>query len=145
MNKMAWKTGSRAESQPWGSEVVWPALSILHGKLLNIRKGHRTSLKYHQIKDEVFFLLEGKVEIIHGRSKTLHDPVKHPFQRVVLERGECMIIQAGSPYRIEALEETQMIEIGNRRSDRVIRLLDDYGRDLQDKSQDWAKYIRELE
>ena len=56
-----------------------------------------------------------------------------------------MIIQAGSPYRIEALEETQMIEIGNRRSDRVIRLLDDYGRDMQDKSQDWAKYIRELE
>ena len=118
MNKMAWKTGSRAESQPWGSEVVWTALNILHGKLINIREGHRTSLKYHQIKDEIFFLLEGKVEIIHGRSKTLHDPEKHPFQ---------------------------MIEIGNRKSDQVIRLLDDYGRDLQDKTRDWTKYIRELE
>ena len=145
MNKMAWKTDSRAESQPWGSEVVWTGLKCLHGKLINIREGHRTSLKYHQLKDEIFFLLQGKVEIVHGRSKTLHDPKKHPFQRIILEPGECMIIQAGSPYRIEGLEESQMIEVGNKKSDKVIRLLDDYGRDLQDKTHNWVKYIRELE
>jgi mannose-6-phosphate isomerase-like protein (cupin superfamily) len=145
MNKMSWKTNSAARPQPWGSEVIWTAMNILHGKLLNIRKGLRTSLKYHNLKDEVLFLLEGKVEVLHGRSKTLNNPSKHPFKKVILEPGECMIIQAGSPYRIEALEESQIIEIGNRSSDTSIRLLDDYGRDLQDGTHDWAKYIREIE
>ena len=145
MNKMSWPTNSRGVPQPWGSEVVWSALNILHGKLLNVREGHSTSLKYHQIKDEVFFLLEGKVEVIHGRSKTLINPAKYPFERRILMPGDCMIIQGGSPYRITALEESQMIEIGNRGSDRVVRMLDDYGRDVQDRTHDWDKYIRRLE
>jgi len=120
-------------------------MNTLHGKLLNIRKGLRTSLKYHNLKDEVLFLLEGKVEVLHGRSKTLNNPSKHPFEKVILKPGECMIIQAGSPYRIEALEESQIIEVGNRSSDVSVRLLDDYGRDLQDRTHDWVKYIREVE
>ena len=145
MNKMAWKTESVPSSQPWGSEIRWTALNLLHGKLLNIKKGLRTSLKYHQLKDEVLFLLEGKVEIVHGCSKTLEDPVKYALKKTILIPGQAMVIQAGSPYRIEALVESQIIEIGNRMADVPTRLLDDYERKLDDRTYNWEKYIREIE
>tara|TARA_A100001515_G_scaffold140601_1_gene136473 strand:- start:750 stop:1187 length:438 start_codon:yes stop_codon:yes gene_type:complete len=145
MNKMSWSIGSTAAAQPWGSEIIWSGLKVLHGKLLNIREGHKTSLKYHQIKDEIFFLLDGEVEFVYGRSKTLNNPDKYPFEKKRLKPGECMVIQGGCPYRIEAIKEAQVIEIGNRRSDKVIRLLDDYGRELQNRDHDWHKYIRALE
>jgi len=145
MNKMAWKTESLPRTQPWGSEVCWTALNFLHGKLLNIKKGLKTSLKYHQLKDEVLFLLEGKVEIVHGCSKTLGDPVKFALEKTILIPGQAMVIQAGSPYRVEALVESQIIEIGNRMADVPIRLLDDYERKLDDRAHNWEKHIREIE
>ncbi len=79
MNKFAWVTSSYARSTPWGSEVYWSGLPSLHGKLLSIKKDHKTSLKYHKLKDELLFVMSGKVKIIYGRCRTAVNPDEYPF------------------------------------------------------------------
>ena len=51
--KAAWKGRSAMEIKPWGTETKWSALRNVNGKMLNIREGHRTSLKYNKRKQMV--------------------------------------------------------------------------------------------
>ena len=101
----------------------------LHGKLIHIRAGERTSLKYHRVKSEVFFVLSGRVRATYGDSKTLENPDKHPYKTRTLETHDILHVQSECPYRLEALEDSQIIEVGDRAEDLPIRLEDDYGRE----------------
>ena len=126
--KESWRSKSSKESKPWGDTVVWHTFQSIHGKVITIHKGHRTSLKYHSIKNEVFFVLRGLVKVTHGNSKTLKDSEKHPYRVSILKPGEILMVQSECPYRIEALEESEIIEVGDRCDNEPIRLEDDYGR-----------------
>ncbi len=128
--KSAWVSkSSRSDKRPWGSELVWSALPNIHGKLIDIEEGKRTSLKYHLLKSEVLFVLSGRILAEFGDELTLKDPVVHPWRTEELLPGQSLIVQSGSPYRITALEDSRLIEIGDRQTEpRTIRLEDDYGR-----------------
>ena len=55
----------------WGREV-WIANNDLYcGKILEIKKGKRCSLHFHQIKNETFYLRSGRLLV---RSKKIHAP-----------------------------------------------------------------------
>ena len=132
--KSAWMTSeSDMKEKPWGTEVNLPGFNGVHGKILSIREGCRTSLKYHQRKDETFYIKSGKVEFLFGDELTLADPVDHGFQSVVAIAGDGLKVQSACPYRITALEDSEIIEIGNNLSDTPIRLKDDYGRETVDE------------
>jgi len=126
--KEAWTSRSAQESKPWGDTIVWHALQSIHGKAITIHEGCRTSLKYHKIKSEVFFVLSGSVRVTYGNSKTLKDSEKHPYKTSILKAGDTFIVQSECPYRLEALEEARLIEVGDRVDDAPIRIEDDYGR-----------------
>lgn len=127
--KSCWTGGSTLIQKPWGSELVWKAQSSVSGKILSIRESERTSLKYNTLKDECLFVLDGLIEVMHGNERTLEDPVQHPFQHAVLSPGESLSVQSGCPYRITAIEDSQVIEISEARfNSRTIRIEDDYGR-----------------
>jgi len=126
--KESWRSKSTRENKPWGDTVVWHTFHSLHGKVITIRKGERTSLKYHNVKNEVFFVLRGLVRATHGNSKTLKDGEKHPYQVSILKPGDILMVQSECPYRLEALEESEIIEVGDRSDNEPIRLEDDYGR-----------------
>ena len=120
------------EEKPWGHEVCWNALPSIHGKVLYIKKGHRTSFKYHERKDEVLFVLEGKLKVTYADEEWLHytnTSVRHD----VLSAGESFTAQASCPYRIEALDDSKVIEIGNNSSSPTVRIQDDYGRETEGK------------
>jgi len=129
--KSSWKSKSSSHLTPWGSEIRWAATSGCVGKCLSVKKGMRTSLKYYKMKDEVLFLYRGKILVTHGDEKTIEDPTRHPYVKSYLAPGEMVIIQSGCPYRIEALEDSEVIEIGTNRGagigDRVM-VEDDFGR-----------------
>ena len=108
---------------------MWNTMGNLHGKLIHIREGERTSLKYHRVKSEVFFVMEGKVRVVYGDSKTLENPEKHPYETRILEAYDILHVQSECPYRLEALEDCRIIEVGDRSDDVPIRLEDDYGRE----------------
>jgi mannose-6-phosphate isomerase-like protein (cupin superfamily) len=126
--KTAWKSKSEKTERPWGSEWSFTGHNYIHGKILYIRAGERTSLKYHKIKSEALMLVRGKAKVIYGGENTLDDPVIAPFEEDIFEAGDCLSVQSGCPYRIEAIEDCEIIEIGNHRADPPIRIEDDYGR-----------------
>jgi len=127
--KSCWVSRSRIQHKPWGSETVWAAHNSVGGKILNIRESERTSLKFNTLKDECLFVLSGMIEVQFGNQQTLEDLVQHPFQYVVLNSGESLSVQSGCPYRITAVEDSQVIEISEERfNSKTIRIEDDYGR-----------------
>jgi mannose-6-phosphate isomerase-like protein (cupin superfamily) len=128
--KTCWVSNSRIENKPWGYERIWSALHGISGKILYIKAGHRNSLKHNTLKDECLFVLEGNIEVEYGSEHSLVDPVMHPFIHTRLEHGETLNIQSNCPYRIKALTDAQVIEIGTgyNNGSEVVRIEDDYGR-----------------
>lgn len=129
--KTAWVSDSEIIEKPWGHERQWSALPAVNGKILYIKAGHRNSLKYNTLKDECLFVLEGEVEVEYGSELSFEDPVMHPFIKRKLLHGETLNIQSMCPYRLKALTDAQVIEIGSagfRSNKSTIRIEDDYGR-----------------
>jgi mannose-6-phosphate isomerase len=128
--KSAWvkDTGPDIVKKPWGHEYVWAGFSGVHGKTLFIKKGHSTSFKYHKLKTEVLFLQKGEAEVIFGDEYSLHDKIAHPIKTKTIVSGNSLMVQSGCPYRIHALTDCEIIEIGDNASDKPVRIEDDYGR-----------------
>ena len=127
--KTSWKSKSTFTQKPWGSEIQWHAIGSVDGKCLKIKEGSRTSLKYYSLKDEVLFVYSGKILVIHGDELTIERPATHPYRESVLSPGEVVNIQSGCPYRIEAIEDSEVIEIGSRGGAIVpVMIEDDYDR-----------------
>jgi len=127
--KTAWVSkGWRKSKKPWGHEMVWSSFTSGHGKLLFIEKGGRTSLKYNPQKNESLVVIAGTVEVTYGDEKTLENLRTHPFQKDTLEPGDCLHVQSQCPYRMKALTDCQIVEIGNYLNDKPVRIEDDYGR-----------------
>lgn len=114
--------------KPWGYEYTWAGFSGIHGKTLLIKKGHRTSFKYHRLKTEVLFFQKGQAEVTFGDEFSLGDPVGHPMETKIIQEGSSLMVQSNCPYRIRAITDCEIIEIGNNSSDRPVRIEDDYGR-----------------
>ena len=128
--KSSWVRKSQVYDTPWGCERPWAAHGPVGGKILHIKAGNRTSLKYNTLKDECLLVLNGTIRVQFGTERTLVDPVQHPFQYAELRHGECLNIQSGCPYRITAEEDAQVVEISETKYNRqTIRIEDDYGRE----------------
>jgi quercetin dioxygenase-like cupin family protein len=131
--KSAWAAKSSAEEMPWGSEIRWSGFNGLHGKIIYFDKGKRTSYKYNQLKNESLFVLSGKVRFSFGNEFHLEYPEDNPMEKVIGEPGAVLHVQSGCPYRVTALEDSVIIEIGNHLNSPVVRLEDDYDR-IDDKN-----------
>ena len=126
--KSAWVSKSNTHEKPWGSEISWSAIKTVDGKLLHINQGCRNSLKYHKQKDECLYVLSGEVEVQYGTERTLEDPVGYPFITKLLCEGEVLNVQSFCPYRITAITDAVIIEIGTCGTHNIVRIEDDYGR-----------------
>tara|TARA_R100000329_G_C7599617_1_gene212642 strand:+ start:640 stop:1050 length:411 start_codon:yes stop_codon:yes gene_type:complete len=118
--KSAWQGSSRHNEKEWGHEEVWGAFQSMHGKVLTIKAGGKTSFKKHNHKNEVFYIMKGKVEITCGNERSLIDPIANPFQRFVLVEGNTFMVQSACPYQMLALEESKVIEIGDNLNDHAV-------------------------
>jgi mannose-6-phosphate isomerase-like protein (cupin superfamily) len=132
--KSAWVTRGKdcTITKPWGTEKAWSGFNGVHGKILFISKGKRTSLKYHKLKTEVLYLTSGNIKVLFGNESSFEDPVANPLQEAILHPGDALLVQSCCPYRIIGLENSEIIEIGNYNSDKPIRVLDDYDRASED-------------
>ena len=93
-----------------------------------IRQGHRTSLKFHNLKSEILFIRSGEVMITYGNECSVEDLKHNPLTTEKVGPRSTFFVQSGCPYRIEAITDCEIIEIGNYMSDIPVRLEDDYGR-----------------
>ena len=127
--KSAWvSNGISTVEKPWGTETTWSGFSGVHGKILFIRAGERTSFKYNKSKSEVLMLKSGEAEVIFGDEMSLEDPIGHPIKKQTIFPGDSLLVQSLCPYRITAIVDCEIIEIGNNASDTTFMIEDDYGR-----------------
>jgi len=107
--------------KPWGYELLFAWTEKYAGKVIFVKQGHRLSLQYHRFKDEAMLIQYGKVlieiEDTNGNKKSLS-----------AGPGQCIHIPPLTRHRLQALENTTLIEVSTPELDDVVRLADDYGR-----------------
>jgi mannose-6-phosphate isomerase-like protein (cupin superfamily) len=96
----------------WGREV-WIANGDLYcGKILEILKGKRSSLHYHKLKTESFYLRSGRLKL-----RIKESPDATEIEELILEAGQCMDIPAGTVHQLEALEDVELYEFSTQHFD----------------------------
>ncbi len=135
--RFSWKSHGRKESKPWGDEEIFSAPWGTCGKILHIEKEHRTSLKAYKMKNEILYLAKGKILVLHGNEDQDTELPYEEWRESILVPGELVLIQAGCPYRVTALEDSVIVEVthgGNAAQNEAIRYADDYGRIVEVKN-----------
>lgn len=106
--------------KPWGYELIWAISERYVGKLLHIKAGESLSLQYHEVKDETLYLTSGEI-LLTLRSG---DDQRVRTMRV----GEAFHIPPRLIHRIEAVIDSDLMEVSTTELDDVVRLEDRYGR-----------------
>ena len=122
------------EIKPWGSVSPIGSSFAMGAKIIKINAEQRTSLKYYKNCEQLIILYEGKVIVEAPDEKEFGDFHNEGRNYFELSPGESLLVQAGNPYRISALQNSVLIEVvGGRRysineTNDVVMLEDDYGR-----------------
>ena len=128
-----WKNKEAIKEKPWGHETRFQSPFGMGGKKIVINKGHRNSLKYYRIKNQLLYCLKGKVKVL--APKEIEFGQKNNEGKgnyFILEPGDYILIQYENPYRLEAITDCELFEvaagpsIGLRQG--LVMLEDDYGR-----------------
>ena len=91
-------------------------------KIITIRAGQRTSLQFHEHKEEANLVLEGHA-MLWFADRVEDDVVCRP-----LHPGHVVHIEPGRVHRIEAITDVTLVEVSTPQLDDVVRLADDRGR-----------------
>ena len=121
--------------KPWGREIWFADQAAYAGKILEVRRGHRLSLQYHERKTETLYLLSGRMRL------TFH-PVAEgetPSAGLVTAAdehewllGRTVHIPVRTIHRFEALEDSVLLECSTPDLTDVVRLQDDFARPARD-------------
>jgi mannose-6-phosphate isomerase len=107
--------------KPWGREI-WIAHTDRYAmKIIEIKKGNRSSLQYHLKKHEHIYVDQGRLQIEQ-------EDEAGKMQTIVLEPGEVIENRPGIKHRAIALEDVKIFEVSTPELDDVVRVADDYGR-----------------
>ncbi len=113
---------TRRVEKPWGYEIWYALTEDYAGKILHVDQGHRLSLQLHERKDESCYLLAGRVLLIKG-------PTADELTERTIGPGETWRNRPGDVHTIEALEDSDVLEVSTPQLDDVVRLQDHYGRE----------------
>ena len=111
----------RRVEKPWGWELIWAETPYYCGKVLFVRAGESLSLQYHEVKDESWYVKEGRASLDLGR-------VGERLETFEIAAGECFRFTPRTVHRVKALADLTVIEVSTPHLDDVVRLEDSYGR-----------------
>jgi mannose-6-phosphate isomerase len=112
----------RRVAKPWGYEIWYALTDRYAGKILHVDGGHRLSLQYHERKDESCYVLSGRLLLLQGTDAS-------QLAERVMTAGSIWRNQPGVIHTIEALEDSDVLEVSTPDLDDVVRLQDLYGRE----------------
>lgn len=107
--------------KPWGYEICFANTDKYAGKIIFFKKGHVSSLHYHRVKHETIYLDSGLMKL------TLEDE-NHNLKTREFKAGDVAVIPPGRKHRVEALQNSRIIEVSTPELNDVIRVDDFYGR-----------------
>ena len=112
---------SQRIEKPWGFEEIITLTDRYCFKKLFLKAGCRTSLQFHQQKQETMYFLEGRAmtEVHHadGRIETYE-----------VGPGMHLAVMPLTVHRVTAVEDTLYVEASTPEMDDVVRVADDYKR-----------------
>ncbi len=117
-----WAFEPRRVEKPWGWELIWAEAEAYVGKILFVRAGQSLSLQFHNVKDESWYVQEGKAKLELG------DAGQAILNTEVIGPGACFRFRPGTVHRVTAVEDTTIFEVSTPHLDDVVRLEDRYGR-----------------
>jgi mannose-6-phosphate isomerase-like protein (cupin superfamily) len=89
----------------WGNELIWVTNDKYCGKLLKFNTGAKFSMHFHAIKEETWYVLNGKFVV---RSIDTKDATNHQY---ILTEGMTWNNPPLVPHQIECIEEGTIIEV----------------------------------
>jgi mannose-6-phosphate isomerase-like protein (cupin superfamily) len=117
-----WAYETERVEKPWGYELIWAVSDVYVGKVLFVRAGHSLSLQFHKLKDESWYVQDGRAEL------ELADAGQAVLVSEVVSAGAAFRLTPGTVHRVTALEDTTILEVSTPELDDVVRLEDRYGR-----------------
>ena len=120
MNEHAFQP--RTVDKPWGSELIWAQTDQYAGKVLFVKAGEALSLQYHEVKDESWYVLEGRAHLEVGSIDAA------ALEELEIVPGQAFRFPPGTVHRVTGIEDTRILEVSTAHLDDVVRLADDYGR-----------------
>jgi mannose-6-phosphate isomerase-like protein (cupin superfamily) len=108
--------------KPWGHELIWAKTDDYAGKLLFVRAGCSLSLQFHKEKDESWYVLAGRAEVELG------EVGQAVTKSEVVGAGAAFRFRPGTVHRVQAVEDTTILEVSTPQLDDIVRLEDSYGR-----------------
>lgn len=107
--------------KPWGYEKIQELDNIVL-KELYMKASHRCSLQLHEKKNEILYLLSGKLKL------SITSDINVPLTDIILNPGDCYSIPCGLIHRMEAIDDSIYIESSTNNLTDIIRFEDSYGR-----------------
>ena len=108
-------------TKPWGYEIWYALTDHYAGKILHVDQGHRLSLQLHERKDESGYVLSGELLLVQG-------PSAEELTERTISPGDVWRNEPGAVHTIEALRDSDVLEVSTPHLDDVVRLTDNYGR-----------------
>lgn len=93
----------------WGKEIWIANTEKYCGKILCFSKDKKCSWHYHKIKDEVFYLLDGKLQITVSEDDSIENA-----EKFILEQGEVFHVKTGMRHQMLALEDSRLLEVSTQ-------------------------------
>ncbi len=86
----------------WGNEVWIVNTPLYCGKMLNVGKGHHTSMHFHADKHETMFCVEGefRIDFIDSNGDIIPR---------VLQQGESIVIPPSLPHSIHGVQDFNVL------------------------------------
>ncbi|TIM35666.1 MAG: cupin domain-containing protein, partial [Mesorhizobium sp.] len=117
-------TTAKRVTKGWGEERWLVSESAPFGfKIIRIQAGQKTSLQYHERKEEANLVLSGSGVLSYTDEKS-----NDYLQTAALSAGDIVHISPGMVHRIEAKNDMTLVEVSTPELDDVIRLEDDWHR-----------------
>lgn len=107
----SYKLQALKTTKGWGSETLICNNPYFCGKILRFNKGNKFSSHFHVNKEEVFFVLNGSLNL------TLIDTSNASKHTEVLKAGDIIEIPRHLPHQIEAIEDCEIIEFSTHHED----------------------------
>ena len=89
----------------WGHELIWATNDKYCGKLLKFNKGAKFSMHFHAEKEETWYVLDGRFEVLWIDTKDATTKFVH------LDKGDTWHNNPLVPHQLICLEEGTIIEV----------------------------------
>jgi len=109
-------------AKPWGEEIIYtPSSAQMTGKLLNVKAGSRLSFQYHEKKQETMMLHS-------GRAVLWIENASGKIEKIPMEPLHGYVVQPLQKHRIEAIEDSVILEASTSEQGTTVRVDDDFAR-----------------